>query len=656
MSSETNDQFPDDLIKWKIFPRNLTARADYIVSGNPTSSRLESSVGNTWPGLEYDDRNLEKAFFPGLYFEFHRGEGAILKRIISDSMPNKKGLIDSDLPLYLWGMYCKRTIDQPNSEFISFNLLDGQGVWRFVRDLLPGKVIIVLGREPGINWQTIATDSIQNTINSHISSGESYIKRNDQGIIEVAIFVDERTRYLDDNGVIDVDVYPPGELTRTMCSPWQFDFRDCGCFFWAATKPDMVSSEDGKHPYLNYQRKDRSDPPPTDLPIYGRDRRNLELNHEDLIAGDWWNKLPVVINDRESEFIPFTQPPVSHLMTRNEVIEELRYLATVEHALCVEYLYAHYSLNCPPFLPITREDYSLNLPLNLKLVIDKQQTEKVFAAAKEIFMIAVDEMRHLRWVNEALNLLNSPPSLGRADLIGRTFNRPFSLEPLSPEQLDWFINVEKPSKSINEGIDGMYVQLHTSIDRQRDQFPEHDRLVHLIKLIIDEGGNHYERFMAIKGHLSGLEPTSYLRSLTDPLKGSYLARLQDLCNTHYELLLGILGQSFSLGHKAGGVLIEQARRQMFNLHETANLLASKGININFKLPVIPLPTSFTTSNAHNHVDALASHFTNAISALKDAEMDEAKEMIMYHEQSVGSLLDLMHKLIREDATEREKKS
>jgi len=35
-----------DAKHFKIFPRNLTARADYIVRGNPTSTRTESGVDN----------------------------------------------------------------------------------------------------------------------------------------------------------------------------------------------------------------------------------------------------------------------------------------------------------------------------------------------------------------------------------------------------------------------------------------------------------------------------------------------------------------------------------------------------------------------------------------------------------------------------------
>src|SRR6266566_2018402 len=55
----------------KLFPRNLTARADTVVRGNPVTTRPESGVDNAWPGLEFDHRGMEKFFFPGLVFEFH---------------------------------------------------------------------------------------------------------------------------------------------------------------------------------------------------------------------------------------------------------------------------------------------------------------------------------------------------------------------------------------------------------------------------------------------------------------------------------------------------------------------------------------------------------------------------------------------------------
>ena len=53
-----------------IVPRNLTARAAHRIIGNPDTSRPEDAVGNCYPGLDIDVRNLDRRFFPGLVFEF----------------------------------------------------------------------------------------------------------------------------------------------------------------------------------------------------------------------------------------------------------------------------------------------------------------------------------------------------------------------------------------------------------------------------------------------------------------------------------------------------------------------------------------------------------------------------------------------------------
>src|SRR5437773_1493004 len=65
----------------KIFPLNLTAKAAAIVTGNPVTTRLESGVGNCFPGLEFDHRNLDRRFFPGLVFEFGDSVGGQLVRV-----------------------------------------------------------------------------------------------------------------------------------------------------------------------------------------------------------------------------------------------------------------------------------------------------------------------------------------------------------------------------------------------------------------------------------------------------------------------------------------------------------------------------------------------------------------------------------------------
>lgn len=641
------NQDSNDSTQWKIFPRNLTAKADYIVRGNSSSTRLESGVDNCYPGLEFDQRNLDKAFFPGLTFEFHRDDGAILREILPDGAPAQAGLLaaDNQQPLFLGLLVGRTTASQSEAPVFFFDKLNGLEVWRRIHDLLPGQIAIALGSSPNLEDSSLLPEllqemevwdpqqRLQGNLRRLLASKKSGIKRRDGQL--VAVFCGERERYLDEDGVISVDVYEPGDMTRSLCAPWQYDFRDCGCFYWAASKPDIVTSSDGQQRYLNFQRKDRTTVPEPSS-VLAQWNRDQELDYAELISGAW-NDLTVVLNGQESEkFIPPPAPVVNRLMTRQEVIDELFYLATVEHALCIEYLYAHYSLNAP---------------LRLPEIDASDETKHIFAAANEVFMIAVDEMRHLRWVNEALDLLGKAPSLGRANYIGRAFQRPFKLKPLTPDQLQWFIDVEKPSRSVGEGLDGMYVQLLTSIDQQPQQFPERERLLYLIKLIIDEGGDHYNRFKSVQQHLFGMASNSYLRPLKQQTSDIRLASLQKLSDQNYAVLLGSLQVSFSLGDRASGLVLEQSRRAMFNLHETNHYLASQGVGGRFKLPRASSALPFSASDAHAHVNTLASEMHDAVSSVTDVG-GETEQALAERQQRINEeLFKLMHQLITEDLGE-----
>jgi len=61
----------------KFVALNATAarRQQYVV-GNPVITRLESGVGNCFPGLEMDLRNLERRFFPLLEVDFLQDDQA----------------------------------------------------------------------------------------------------------------------------------------------------------------------------------------------------------------------------------------------------------------------------------------------------------------------------------------------------------------------------------------------------------------------------------------------------------------------------------------------------------------------------------------------------------------------------------------------------
>ncbi len=341
MSQTNNDESSHP---YKIFPRNLTARAAYQVPGNPVVSRTEDGVDNCYPGLEMDAKNIQKYFMPGLYFEVYRSDGT---RLVSLEPANEAqrwrdlGLTDADIAegLYLWAFKGRVKADQDsdNPPITSFGYTFSMGGlygWRMINALYPGKLAVVIApgapldeEDPAAVDQWLA---INDALETFWLNDESTVVRDGDGKLVLAVLVGERARYLNEQGVLDPDVYQPGELTRTLCTPWTYDFRDCQCFYWASNKPDVNASEDGKYPYLNFQRKNwQVEPQTEDIANNYVGRRKRELDYADMMVD--WEQLRPVLNGREcgQNYEVPPGPVECELMDKTQIIAELSYLATV---------------------------------------------------------------------------------------------------------------------------------------------------------------------------------------------------------------------------------------------------------------------------------------------------------------------------------------
>lgn len=736
-----------DPARIKIVPRNLTARADYVVRGNPAASRPESGVDNCYPGLEFDQRNLEQRFFPGLTFEFQRMDGAIVVGMNLDDRQRACGLAEFDSSptrsLFLWFLYGRTAEDQPEPALFSFRGHKGVDVWRRVHDLLPGRVAILLGPAPGFDHALDPTVALEVLANAYDASEPCEVARGTRlegtvpapwklggqhlditvdsarpvrvsftgrgplslaavirqinrrvprlaaeaapgsgtlaltssstgppsrlrvrgpaarvlglprervgghiapGPLLYAVLSGDRARYLGADGVIDVAAYPPGELTKTMCAPWIYDFRDCYCFFWASSKPDVVADATDRVRYVNFLRRDRSEPPPLDRATSAADRSETELTVDDLMEG-WWHKLPVVLDDREASALRVDQARGSDFLNRDEAITELTYLATVEHALVVEYLYALYSVNAPAQRPAE------NAPALNK---------RTFSAADQLLRIAIDEMRHFLWANMILKLLGAGPSTGRASVIGarptagrkvypakKYLEREFRLAPLTRETLNWFIEVERPSQAVGGDLDGMYVKLLQSVAEPSSRSftrDEQDRIVPMLKLLIDEGQGHYLRFDGVAKTLKGVKEARYLRPLNrTPTPGQ--ERLLKLCDDYYQTILEVIEVSFVLGAPAGDMLVREAVRSMDNLDDVARRLAAGGVGPRFTLPERPEPQTITPADAVAVFDARRRSFESTL-AMSAATGDVAEiAHAARHRARSGNLCDKLTEIV-----------
>jgi hypothetical protein len=418
-----SDQMPE--LNWqvehRIFPRNLTAKAWYPVAGNPVVSRPEDAVANCFPGLELDVRNLDRRFFPGLVFNFvepagvtvpGKRYGAVLAYTdlledpdLQPGEPETERLYDEmklafafkrAVAVALYDDLCGDKGDalserewyldwiKQNKRQLSTNGLTGLGVWRLVRGLEPGLITICLRRHRNKSAKPKkggAKDSGGNKTNKVVLKGWR------------RLFTDPAT------GVIN-GAYQPGELMQGLCSPWQHDFRDCACHYWASNHPDLVLPEpypgellpggEALDPVLNngvdWLRADRS----REMSAAASDtipkNRPYQVDHYQI--NSTWQQLSIVLENREisAVYVPEmidTANPYGDVEELNKVLRN--WLVPLEMSLALEYLYAYFSLRDPS-----------------KITDDPRLSGAVAFVREHLLLIAANEMQHLRWANELL--------------------------------------------------------------------------------------------------------------------------------------------------------------------------------------------------------------------------------------------------------------
>ena len=328
-----------------ILPRNLTARADYLVEGNPMIARPESGVGNAHPGLEFDVRVLDRHFLPGLVFDFQYGAGAKLSALKPSENPALPPLTPDDLKQDLFLLLVKARFGKnpAQEDVVPLASVDGYLVLRTIIDLEAGQRTVVVG--PLSTARSGRFDDLKKALET--GGPLPPIERDDSGKLVYAVVTGTRNSFLTPDGVIDPDLIGAGELTQNLCSPWQWDFADCYCYYWASSKPDIVVGITGEAQVLNFQR-DRTAPEPAKPASTPAEWMAGNMNEADLILN--WETLPIVTSDREGVVPRKPEWPLidpDQIMTLEQIAAALPDLAALEHALCVEYLYAKYSIAAP---------------------------------------------------------------------------------------------------------------------------------------------------------------------------------------------------------------------------------------------------------------------------------------------------------------------
>jgi Ferritin-like len=543
----------------KLLPRNVAAlRAAQnpqapvrMVAGNSVSTRLESGIGNFFPGLECDLRNLERRFFPFLEVDPNYGSNEVF--VVSVDVQgaadaNAAGRLSAaDFAIY-------RTIDGDLARGVSslIETIDG--------DFGPlGRMSIRLADLNGDSFGRGRTaPDAWTAIRLLKEAADVTISLTRQGGAPGSFTLTaKRAQYLDDNGAF-ARMFAPGELTQSLCSPWTHDFRDCACYYWASNHPDVAlpplpsPTDDPTDPRWGldtaWERSDRSLQSPPAANVDGADSRVgagsqaiREMAHHEINAN--WQLLNFVAERRErmTIYAPGMAPDAAPFPDDASLLAALRYGAGVEIAVMLEYLAAAWSLQKPERLPAALRD-------------------DVRASFAEIRRIAIGEMRHLRAINDVIFALSAPGAMEPALAVASDipFRQPgmfrqHQFRAASLDTIDAFIEIEAPSES----VDGLYARVFASLDGRRGA----EQQAQSIRTVISEGGDHYQTFKFIREWLGRHAPdTSYLIAPAVPPPADNAAH--KTLQQRYQGLLDFLYRGYKMGLPAGGTTVNEARAAM----------------------------------------------------------------------------------------------
>jgi len=269
-------------------PRNLSAQLHYVAAGNPVSTRPLSSVSNCTPGLEFDMRAVWRRIFVGIELREY-------DNLVIGMTPEAEGL---GLPK-LAGHRLLRVNDQ--------NMMT-QAIGPSPASVDSESVVLGSPANPfgivPLEWSNalahILHAQVGKKVKCHFSAKPVWLRqerwnekaKNDSIVVELEV----RPFFEKDTAVIAAALAQPGELTQGLCSPWQNDYRECSCYYWASARPDYVNIEptaSGASRGDNWMQKDRTGTYVADDYVDTR-----ILHYDDLFYG-WERELKFEIGGRD---------------------------------------------------------------------------------------------------------------------------------------------------------------------------------------------------------------------------------------------------------------------------------------------------------------------------------------------------------------------
>ena len=237
--------------------RNLSAQRhldiNFVARGNPVSTRPVSAIANCTPGLEVDLRAVWRRVFEGIVIREY-------DNLVTD-------VTDPALK-HLKGCRLLRISYGTEKPFLTM----AQAIGPSPADTVNQSVVYSTDANPWglapLEWSNALAKMLHarvgQTVTCDFTRTPAWFGQqpwSDDKTMYVTHELKVRPFFEDDTAVISRVLAEAGELTQGLCSPWQNDYRECSCYYWAAARPDFVNVEPtstGASAGDNWLQKDRT--------------------------------------------------------------------------------------------------------------------------------------------------------------------------------------------------------------------------------------------------------------------------------------------------------------------------------------------------------------------------------------------------------------
>ncbi|WP_217604827.1 hypothetical protein [Chitinophaga sp. GbtcB8] len=261
---------------------NLTAQLFYRGAGNPYSVLPRAAISNCFPGLEFDFRNLWRRTFKEIILS--ENDNYVLEDTTQNQLAGRRLVAVNGSTTMVRG--------------VGPVFPGGENVPLATSDNPSGAVFM--------EWSNLIAGlnlKAGDVVKAQFTSGPAPLP-----VMVTKVDLADKTRYPEfaltvnnffraGRAEISENMVMPGELTHGLCAPWQNDYRECACYYWAASRPDYVNVEPGENGlskgdmWLSKRRTGNYVPD---------NRVDTRLVSYDDLFKNWEGELNFIINGRDA--------------------------------------------------------------------------------------------------------------------------------------------------------------------------------------------------------------------------------------------------------------------------------------------------------------------------------------------------------------------